>query len=561
MIRNFSFAALFIVCLLLTVGPDASAAVPPHISLQGKLQRADGSALQGIRVWRVTFYDAASSGTQLGSVLSGTVALSAAGRYSIEVEPPVEVLNESNVFYQLAIDSAAAPDDSIDAADVFPTLVRVNSVPYALKAGQVDGLSAGDFWKLGGNAGSDPMAQWLGTSDNTAFELHTGGQRALLVEAPTTTTAGANIVFGMPDNFIDPDAISSTIAGGGSGDLPGGYGGANRILGAYGFIGGGAGNVAGLPTFFFLDPLSGIGAFVGGGLNNLALAGGSTVSGGLGNSAQDSNATVGGGIGNIASGANSFVGGGNANQASAPLAVVAGGSGNSASSSGAAVGGGSGNVASNSFASVGGGSDNIASGQYAAIGGGSDNISSGTFGVVPGGQLNSAKGNNSLAAGTRAKANHAGAFVWADTTPADFASMADNQYLIRAAGGVGINKNNPTSNTLDVNGDIKFSGTIAGKVVRSDVAGGQRIISGVVSGAGSIVSGSGFSVIKNGTGSYTISYTASFSALPATTAMASGVNLTAQDVGSAPGGITITIFNTAGTLTDPTLFHFISVGP
>jgi hypothetical protein len=69
------------------------------------------------------------------------------------------------------------------------------------------------------------------------------------------------------------------------------------------------------------------------------------------------------------------------------------------------------------------------------------------------GFLSIAGGDYSLAAGRRAKANHEGAFVWADSQDADFSSTANNQFLIRAAGGVGINKNNPAT-ALDVNGTV-----------------------------------------------------------------------------------------------------------
>ena len=50
-----------------------------------------------------------------------------------------------------------------------------------------------------------------------------------------------------------------------------------------------------------------------------------------------------------------------------------------------------------------------------------------------------------FAAGRRAKADQGGTFVWGDTTDTDFASTAANQFLIRAAGGVGIGTNSPES--------------------------------------------------------------------------------------------------------------------
>jgi hypothetical protein len=56
--------------------------------------------------------------------------------------------------------------------------------------------------------------------------------------------------------------------------------------------------------------------------------------------------------------------------------------------------------------------------------------------MVPGGSLNSAQGNYSFAAGLRAKASAHGSFVWADSQDADFASTADNEFSVRATGGV-----------------------------------------------------------------------------------------------------------------------------
>jgi Chaperone of endosialidase len=89
----------------------------------------------------------------------------------------------------------------------------------------------------------------------------------------------------------------------------------------------------------------------------------------------------------------------------------------------------------------------------AVISGGSANTNGGSYATVPGGQNNLAGGAFSFAAGQRAKAAHQGAFVWADSQAADFSSTANNQFLIRAAGNVGINKNNPAT-ALDVNGTV-----------------------------------------------------------------------------------------------------------
>jgi hypothetical protein len=125
--------------------------------------------------------------------------------------------------------------------------------------------------------------------------------------------------------------------------------------------------------------------------------------------------------------------------------TVAGGVGN-ISGSQAAVGGGYLNRASAINATVGGGFNNVNSGEEGTVGGGYGNSVSGSRATVPGGFQNTAAGDYSFAAGHNAKANHQGTFVWADnSTSADFASTANNQFLIRALGGVGIGTTNPAS--------------------------------------------------------------------------------------------------------------------
>ncbi|MBK9138952.1 MAG: tail fiber domain-containing protein [Verrucomicrobia bacterium] len=90
-------------------------------------------------------------------------------------------------------------------------------------------------------------------------------------------------------------------------------------------------------------------------------------------------------------------------------------------------------------ATIGGGADNTieTSADFATIGGGSFNAiqPNADFATIPGGYENSAT-NYALAAGRRAKAHHTGAFVWADSTDADFASTRNNQFNLRATGGV-----------------------------------------------------------------------------------------------------------------------------
>jgi len=77
----------------------------------------------------------------------------------------------------------------------------------------------------------------------------------------------------------------------------------------------------------------------------------------------------------------------------------------------------------------------------------------GDYSTVAGGHQNKTSAALAFAAGYKAKAEHVGAFVWADSTiyGTGFASTGKNQFLIRATGGVGIGTNNPGNNQVRVN--------------------------------------------------------------------------------------------------------------
>ncbi len=161
------------------------------------------------------------------------------------------------------------------------------------------------------------------------------------------------------------------------------------------------------------------------------------------NRVTDDHGTVGGGWGNQA-------GDNTGTTADAPFATVAGGRNNTASDFYATVGGGSGNTASRGSATVAGGFENTASGVAS---------------TVPGGDSNTAAGAWSFAAGQRAKAEHSGTFVWADAGFTDFASTGQNQFLVRARGGVGLGTNAP-QNQLHVAESINASAIPANHVAQ-----------------------------------------------------------------------------------------------
>jgi hypothetical protein len=282
----------------------------------------------------------------------------------------------------------------------------------------------------------------------------------------------------------------STVAGGGGETAAD----SNSALGNWSAVGGGIKNIASGPNIPTIggggfNTASGSYATVSGGISNTASADNATVGGGSGNVASSSSATVaggwsnvatgtsaptvGGGESNVASGSHAAVGGGRYNSARGGYAVVAGGGGFLAADSNCArgdfstVSGGTGNIASGHWSTIGGGQRNAASTDHATVCGGLQNSSSsgfcatvgggaydtatGFYSTVPGGFQNKATGGYSFAAGKRAKATHRGAFVWADSTEADFVSTASNQFLIRASGGVGIGTASPAA-LLHVNG-------------------------------------------------------------------------------------------------------------
>jgi trimeric autotransporter adhesin len=161
------------------------------------------------------------------------------------------------------------------------------------------------------------------------------------------------------------------------------------------------------------------------------------------------------------------------------FSTIAGGLANKSGSPGgwyATVGGGANNSANGSYTTVAGGSLNLATGEGATVGGGAGNTASGDRATVPGGQVNTAAGLFSFAAGSRARANHNGTFVWGDAQDAYVSSTGDNQFLIRAAGGVGINTPSPGA-ALHVAGGARFDGDVSlqGGYRRIEMSGGNSL--------------------------------------------------------------------------------------
>jgi hypothetical protein len=243
---------------------------------------------------------------------------------------------------------------------------------------------SGRDWSLTGNVATG--SEFLGTINSGPLELRVNNQPVLRLQ-PTIGTP--NLIGGFRGNQAGGGRVGEIVGGtiGGGGET----GRTNRVFNDFCTVAGGAGNVAG--SFDYLGYASSHATVSGGGMNH-AQGQGSFVGGGWQNTNRSDTAMIGGGASNLID-TNSFVG------------VVAGGVGN--------------RILTNSG--------------WSFIGGGYANQITGPYAAIPGGWQNSA-GRFCFAAGRAAKANHDGAFVWSDTSGTDLASSANNQFTVRASGGV-----------------------------------------------------------------------------------------------------------------------------
>ncbi len=373
----------------------------------------------------------------------------------------------------------------------------------------VGGGTGGVGWSLSGNFLN--ATDFLGSINAQPVIIKTNNQPVVQYSYATDSSGDVNpnILAGSPNNELKVGIYGATVAGGGGdpsltncGD--GTQACVNRASANYATVSGGRGNTA-----------SALYATIGGGVFNKATATGASVVAGSDNSATDLYTFIGGGLGNSASGFMSTVAGGNGNSASSGNYVtISGGNANTADGEGATIGGGANNTASSLYAHIGGGNNNTAgnqyihiggglnntanaqfaiinggqdntasgnfsflgggfrnqlSGNYAIILGGVDNVASGSYAVVAGGYKNQANASYSFAAGNRAIVRDAttagnttgdkGTFIWADSQAEDFVSTGPNQFLIRAAGGMGVGTNAP-ENPLHVQGNVP-SGTLS----------------------------------------------------------------------------------------------------
>ncbi len=390
----------------------SSAPLGTGFTYQGRL--SDGAAAaNGAYDFRFLLTTAETGGSPIGNAVTNENVAVINGLFTTILDFGPNVFTGEDRWVEVAVRHGGDPGDFV----ALQPRQHLLPAPYSLAAVTANGLSS---------ATSVPV------------EFNIGGQKVFRVEL---AGASPNVIGGFAGNFASAGVIGATIAGGGQ------LGESNVVGGEFGTVGGGYWNTA------MASGTTGAYSAVGGGNHNQAMADFSSIFGGNGNRAMGSHAHVGGGdlndaaakfshVGggavNNANGEASTVGGGQSNDANGTRSVVGGGWDNSAWGDYTAVLGGRGNLAYSADSSIGGGKDNFIPPETlgAVIGGGANNFCMGRYSAVPGGESNRVEGAYSLASGRRANAVHPGTFVWADSTDADFASTATNQFAVRASGGI-----------------------------------------------------------------------------------------------------------------------------
>jgi hypothetical protein len=419
---------------------------------QGQLQ-SGGSPANGIYDLRFAIYDAVSGGGMVGSPLTNAAMAVSNGLFTAALDFGTGVFTGADRWLEI---SARTNSEAGDFRALAPRQA-ITSTPYAIRALSFDGVIAGN--QLSGTYGNAVNFSNAAGAFNGAFTGSGAGLTNLNAsQLASGTVADARIPSPITrDTEVMPIVLAADGAASGlDADLLDGLSSAAFALSSHNHD----------STY----------AKQGGNALGATLSLGSTDNQALELKVNNARAlrieptttspnVIGGYAGNVVSNGTrgaTIVGGGQAgsvNRVSADFGTVGGGLENTSGEFAATVSGGLRNISSGYYATVVGGGQNLSSGFYSTVAGGFLNTCSGFTAAVPGGDYNSAAGSSSLAAGHRAKANHDGAFVWADSTEADFASTGNNQFLIRAGGGVGIGTSTPAT-ALDVNGTATAAGLV-----------------------------------------------------------------------------------------------------
>lgn len=297
--------------------------------------------------------------------------------------------------------------------------LNIAAAPYTFAAGyNAQANHAGAFvWS------DDSSGNSFASTAANSFNVRSAGGARFVTSGAGLTVDGSSVLVG-PTSSDGSGLTNLNASNLAHGTIPNGVLSGFQSADNYNTIGGGQGNAQGAGTW----------TTIAGGDANLIAGSATTIAGGQNNTINGTNAVIGNNL-------QGTVGGGYGNAVSASYGTVAGGENNTENAYWGAIAGGQNNKI-------------LSTASAAAIGGGTGNTNSGNSATIPGGYQNVASGAYSFAAGNSAVAANQGAFVWADSQGTPFSSTGNNQFLIRAQGGVGINTNNPNGAALSVNGTI-----------------------------------------------------------------------------------------------------------
>ena len=425
---KLNYVVVTLALLALFAGSIVAAPSGTAFTYQGRLT-VGANVANGNYDLNFSLYDALSSGSQVGSSLTNTAAVSN-GLFTVTLDFGASAFNGDGRWLEIG-----ARTNGSGAFTTLSPRQKLTPTPYAITAGNftgtlpsgqlagtygsavtfnnagnsftgsgagltsvnaatLGGLGAAGFWQLAGNAGTTPGLNFLGTTDNQPLEFKVNGNRTLRLDV------NGNIADGSSANSISTNALYSVIAGGSN----------NIIQASASVIGGGHDNT--VQTNAANSTIAGGRyntiqtnvdvATIGGGEKNTVQfdADATTISGGSLNTIQTNAdyATIGGGYTNTVGANSSTVAGGRYNtvQTNANSSTISGGRYNTIQINAydATIGGGVTNtIWSNAYAStIGGGNNNTVqtNANNSTIGGGAWNLiqTNAFFSTVGGGLSN-----------------------------------------------------------------------------------------------------------------------------------------------------------------------------
>ena len=349
-----------------------------------------------------------------GSVTASSIAYGAVGDSQLAADAVTSFHIQAN-----AVRNAEISDNAVGNAELMDEAVgSAEIMDGSIVAEDIDAATFSNvFWKTDGNAGV--TGGFLGYADNQPLEFRVNNTGALILEYPAVGSV-PNLIGGFSGNTIAAGTEAAVIAGGGGSGYP------NTIAvdADFSTLSGGMNNL--------IDNGSKHSTLAGGYSNRVGVnSDWSTIGGGYKNSIESESiqsAISGGGGNSIGTNADySVVGGGHNNTVSSDSrwSVIAGGEQNDIgeNASHSTINGGRDNDIWNDSggSSISGGelNDIYTGADNSVICGGYDNnIKSNAYhAVIAGGYLNTIGdgASRSFSAGSMARADHPGTFVWADS--------------------------------------------------------------------------------------------------------------------------------------------------